>query len=314
MNECADTDGLLQPYVDGELPHSDRAVLEEHMAKCEACRKRVQRELTFVACVRARLSPPLADPELSHRVASKLAGSGEFPAGRSIPLPAIPLPATPLPATPPTSAPGVRPLRGWPTRRRRVSVATACLVFGIAALAFWLLRESPPSSPAEFDLIASHLDQPIELSLEQPERVPQQIQAHVGVWTPLPEFRARRTGNRVAPLRARVVRLPDGRRAAHIDYEIRYEIASISPVAQPSPNIRLAVYAFDPTGVRVPAGRVARVADTDVLTRSARGMTMAFYVKDGVGFAAISSLREQDLLALISRHVSGQKFDRTDRD
>src|SRR5690242_8718575 len=44
---CQDFDKLLHPYVDGEFDAAERLLVEEHLAGCNACAKRVHAEKAF---------------------------------------------------------------------------------------------------------------------------------------------------------------------------------------------------------------------------------------------------------------------------
>jgi anti-sigma factor RsiW len=44
MSSCASIDSLVTPYVDGELPASDRGLVEYHLGVCASCRGRVAAE------------------------------------------------------------------------------------------------------------------------------------------------------------------------------------------------------------------------------------------------------------------------------
>jgi hypothetical protein len=53
MNVCDDLDPLITPYVDGEVREEERAVVAEHLARCSACRVRVEAEATARHVLRA---------------------------------------------------------------------------------------------------------------------------------------------------------------------------------------------------------------------------------------------------------------------
>lgn len=71
MASCAHIDQLLQPYLDGELTHAERVILEQHVADCDACRillRDHQRSnaILFEAFAPARLDHDLTEYVLSH--------------------------------------------------------------------------------------------------------------------------------------------------------------------------------------------------------------------------------------------------------
>ena len=54
MSSCRSIDPLVTPYVDGELPAGDRALLEDHLRACPPCQARVGREQSVRDLVSAR--------------------------------------------------------------------------------------------------------------------------------------------------------------------------------------------------------------------------------------------------------------------
>src|SRR5687767_5011686 len=68
MMGCADVERLFHPYLDGELLRDDCALVEEHLASCNACREKVAFQSRFKADLRARLRAPKDTP--AHILAS----------------------------------------------------------------------------------------------------------------------------------------------------------------------------------------------------------------------------------------------------
>ena len=70
MNACADVQGLLHPYVDGELPAAEQLRVEAHLVECEVCRVEYQHVREVVDIIRG--SQPLypARAELSIKLES----------------------------------------------------------------------------------------------------------------------------------------------------------------------------------------------------------------------------------------------------
>ncbi len=71
MASCTQVDSLVQAYVDGELRDSERAILEQHLSDCAACRKvlrehRATAALMFEALAPHQLSGDLTPAVLSH--------------------------------------------------------------------------------------------------------------------------------------------------------------------------------------------------------------------------------------------------------
>lgn len=74
MTECRQIESLLPPYVDGEASASDIALVETHLATCDACARLVQAQRTVRTVLRARaaqLSVP-APPGLGTRIGARL--------------------------------------------------------------------------------------------------------------------------------------------------------------------------------------------------------------------------------------------------
>ena len=93
---CGDVHKLVHPYLDGEFEEGDRALLEEHLAGCDGCRRLVAFESSFKHGLKARLKRPAAPPALRQRVLSALdradaAGDGPVPRlwRRAMPVAAV---------------------------------------------------------------------------------------------------------------------------------------------------------------------------------------------------------------------------------
>ena len=62
MASCTQVENLLQAYIDGELGHSDRVILEQHVADCPACAALLRRHQR--AC--AHLFEAFGEERLTH--------------------------------------------------------------------------------------------------------------------------------------------------------------------------------------------------------------------------------------------------------
>ena len=69
---CKDMQPLIPLYVDGELAFAERRDAEKHMAACAACRRAILGHLGFIACLRARLVPPLPSAEQRQRMVRRI--------------------------------------------------------------------------------------------------------------------------------------------------------------------------------------------------------------------------------------------------
>jgi len=85
MRSCQSIDPLVTPYVDRELPDSDRQAVDEHLRACPPCHSRVAAEEAVRNLVHARqpaLHAPVAPPALHTKCAAlaaalKVDGAGE---------------------------------------------------------------------------------------------------------------------------------------------------------------------------------------------------------------------------------------------
>jgi anti-sigma factor (TIGR02949 family) len=69
MDECDKCEELLQPYLDRELNHSERARAEAHLDLCAYCRRRYVFEEKLRMYVRQSAVEPMP-PELKERLAA----------------------------------------------------------------------------------------------------------------------------------------------------------------------------------------------------------------------------------------------------
>jgi anti-sigma factor RsiW len=64
MSKCTSIDPLVTPYVDGELPADERALVDHHLNRCPPCHSRVAAETAVRDLMRAR-KPGLTAPRAS---------------------------------------------------------------------------------------------------------------------------------------------------------------------------------------------------------------------------------------------------------
>ncbi len=69
QDPCAKCEEMLQPFLDRELSHAERAEAEEHLQRCSYCRKRYKFEEHLRRYVRLATAEEMA-PELKQRLAS----------------------------------------------------------------------------------------------------------------------------------------------------------------------------------------------------------------------------------------------------
>lgn len=71
--QCADTDTLVQTYLDGELADADAAMLHGHLTECAVCAHTATEEARAHALLREKLAPPSMPMHLRDRVIEALA-------------------------------------------------------------------------------------------------------------------------------------------------------------------------------------------------------------------------------------------------
>jgi len=76
MSKCTSIDPLVTPYVDGELPAAERALVDDHLDRCPPCHSRVAAESAVRALLRSRKPGLTAQraPANLHTQCSGLAG------------------------------------------------------------------------------------------------------------------------------------------------------------------------------------------------------------------------------------------------
>lgn len=70
--QCADTESLVQTYLDGELADTDADALQAHLDGCLECNQIATEEARFLARLRERLTPPGAPEHLRGRIMDAL--------------------------------------------------------------------------------------------------------------------------------------------------------------------------------------------------------------------------------------------------
>jgi anti-sigma factor RsiW len=70
--QCADTDTLVQTYLDGELAENDASILQSHLAECAPCARAATDEARTHAFLREKLAPPPMPTHMRDRVMEAL--------------------------------------------------------------------------------------------------------------------------------------------------------------------------------------------------------------------------------------------------
>jgi anti-sigma factor RsiW len=88
MSKCTSIDPLVTPYVDGELPTAERALVDDHLDRCPPCHSRVAAESAVRALMRARkpgLTAQRASASLHAQCSGLASGTRDASAARSRP-------------------------------------------------------------------------------------------------------------------------------------------------------------------------------------------------------------------------------------
>lgn len=183
--QCADTESLVQTYLDGELADSDASALQGHLAECPECNQIATEEARFHASLRERLTPPNAPGHLRGSILEAL------------------------------------DREDWQARKQRSSrwnwtLPVASSLAAVAALLFFVVssNQSETTPPVADDAVRQHLRRPpIEVS---GAKVSPFVREHFSQQAHVPRFSNSRTGL----LGARLSHLA-GRDAAQLYYTTR---------------------------------------------------------------------------------------------
>jgi anti-sigma factor RsiW len=129
--ECIEN---LGPYVDGELPAGEAALVEEHLNACSDCAAAHRRLVETSSQLRSALMRYEAPDVLKARIRASLAESGRDIGPRRVPLPS-------------------RTSNGW----MRAIAAAAVVAIASSGLTFAAMRERGTGSPIQQEVLASHI-------------------------------------------------------------------------------------------------------------------------------------------------------------
>ena len=159
MRKCDDIRNRLALYLDDELSAEERAPVEAHLSKCEACAAIFARELNFLKVVRESGQLHVAPPELRAKV-QKILGEGQNPSAVA-------------------AGEGIGPRR--PSRWIWLAAAAAALLLLLPVLVWRTVKrvDTPEvRQPSSFALMAAdtHLRHmrgqlPLEMESESPQQI-----------------------------------------------------------------------------------------------------------------------------------------------
>jgi anti-sigma factor RsiW len=131
---CADCVENLGPFIDGELPADEAALVESHLKSCQDCAAAHRRLVETSSQVKGALTRYRAPDVLKARIRASLAEAGTEALSQRV-----------LMATP----------RGrvWP----RIVAAAAAVAIVSSALTFASLNRSPSADPLQQEVLNSHI-------------------------------------------------------------------------------------------------------------------------------------------------------------
>jgi mycothiol system anti-sigma-R factor len=199
---CAELQARVAYYVDGELPVSEIAAVDAHVARCSTCVDLVGREREFRRLLRRQPREP-APPEFRTRLAADLA-----------------------------SARRRRALRSW-LAMPAVAAVAAAVVVAMQLTSVWHSNE-PVADLVDKHIAYSQVARPAELVSTDRSEIADWFRKGAGLQVTVPDFSA-------AGIRLVGARLADARehKAAYLLYEKGRTLLSVFAVPASGPDARL---------------------------------------------------------------------------
>lgn len=278
-SDCSSIARLLGAYADGELDAAKTLEVDDHLARCEACRERIHLDrairgslkkavkTTTPDDVRARMLAALAGQKAREADQRAAATQAAIDAGESMGRPAM--------------------LRHWRTMLPLASAAAIALAWGFAKDQPMALADgSAARLGAGFgndELINQFVDvhrRPIRPETPDPKEV-RAFEREVGVPVHVPQLEknARFVGGRLLPVQG-------GERAAMLQYEVAQANGGVQ---------RVSVFIYDPRRVQIRGvDQVQPRAVGTALVRVGRahGYSVAVAQHGSVGYAVASDLED----------------------
>ena len=257
---CDDVQRSVHPYLDGELIENDVVAFDAHVDGCTGCRRLVDDEARFKTTLRAHLRPaPAAPAELRARVLAGLDQADTAGDGPTVPLFRRVMPFVAV-----------------------FAAAASAVVFlssivqthaGRVALVDDAVRAHEKHLPVEVGGDAQHVSSWMEGKVSVPVRPPQLSRVRGGSSS---VENAALVGGRIGHV--------SSRDAAQITYRL-------------GPS-SVTVFMFDPSDLELKAPKSRIIGGHELFVDSERGYSVVFLVERGVGYAYISDLDEDQLVAL----------------
>lgn len=257
---CDDVQRSVHPYLDGELIENDVVAFDAHVDGCAGCRRLVDDEARFKATLRAHLRPvPSAPSELRERI---FAGLDQADATGQGPTPPLVRRVMPFVAVFAAAASAVVFLSSIvQTHAGRVAIVDDAV------------RAHEKHLPVEVGGDAQHVSSWMEGKVSVPVRPPQ-----------LSRQRSGASGVENAALVGGRIGHVSSRDAAQITYRL-------------GPS-SVTVFMFDPSNLELKAPKSRVIGGHELFVDSERGYSVVLFVERGVGYAYISDLDEDSLVAL----------------
>jgi len=279
MNACRRAAGLVEPFVDGELPADRVLEVEQHLSDCDCCRERVRLSHAFRQSVRnVALEDAKPSDDFAERVARALAAEREREEARE----------------------SVWQNRGKPLAWRvivPVAAAAGVTLFWGATNYDAVHVQQQQASRASMATSAPGVTASVD------ELIDELVSYHAS--SPSPEVMEPSLVGKLEPQVGVPVHAPSLQR-----YGLRWEGASVVPIRQPSQRAaslrymydghRVTLYVYNSTQFPLRATLEPRVVrNMPVYVGSRRGYSIAAVEKRGVGYAVATDLDDRESAEIV---------------
>ena len=261
---CEDFEPFIDAYIDEEFGERERADMEAHLSVCDACRRRVQTQVTFKEHLQQCLGKECAPEGLREQILESLE---DIEVDRC----------------------GDGGSQGWTSRVHVGWIAGPLAAMVALAVVVPELTVVAPAASSPASMIDSTVDwhqgnYPLEVTTADSDEATRWFEDKVDFSVRLPNF----GDDRVNLLGGRIAHIED-RRAALLLYEVD--------------GARMSTILFDGEGMKVPREHLRRVEDRDIAWLNQKGYGVAVVQDSGVTYTMISDLSEDRFLDLVANSV-----------
>ena len=154
MTTCTTIESLITPFIDHELPDTDRRAVEEHLRRCPPCHSREAAERAVHAVIHAR-KPALEQPRAPEALRAKCLAAARSSEGLHHTPTVAPGFSPEGPRHTPNVAPGFSPAMSW--RQRATPYALAASLVLIVGGAFVYQATDMSARVLAAELTADHI-------------------------------------------------------------------------------------------------------------------------------------------------------------